>query len=695
MVKGKLDSSITLEDEDFELKQDLLFKKFQLVLSENKKDDHRNNGCGLGSFFRPKWLQKFATPRSFMTVFGLLGTVQAMAFVYFIATLTTMERRFGIPSRTTGLMLSGNEMSQIMLSLFLSYAGGQRNRPLWLAWGVAFSAFSCFILLIPHIMYGPGDKAISLTKEYADHHAINQTSLDIKEKMGMCSKERPEVECEEGDYSAVPPLLVFFSQFILGIGTTLSHSLGQPYIDDNTKKTNTPMLLGLTLALRTIGPALGFVIGYLCLSIYVDPSKTPLIDKNDSRWIGAWWMGWLFLGTIMLLFSFLIAMFPKALPKTKPGAKQIQDNGKSLELEHPEPTPPSMKEFPAALKRLLKNKLLVVNIFSGIFYILGSSGYITYLNKYIEVQFEKSAADSNLVMGPLVLSAMVLGFLVSGFVISKYKPTPKYLLGWNVVVGIAFVLGELALTFVSCDRTNLVGYNPYNRSIDIINSCNVECGCENLKFSPVCLVESSLTFYSACHAGCHTSHKEGKNQTYGDCTCIPQDSVSVANLQAPDSYQYSTYQGIMKEGHCPSPCGSAFLTLLILSSFMHLLGSSGKIGNILVNYRAVDPIDKSFAQGFALLLVSLLAFIPGPIVFGALIDAACIIWDSSCGKRGNCWFYDKHAFRKNLNLTAAAITSIGVILDGVVCYLGRDLKLYEEEEPQPVTQKSEKNGSAR
>lgn len=62
--------------------------------------------------------------------------------------------------------------------------------------------------------------------------------------MGLCSEERTEKECEEGDYSIIPPLLVFLSQFILGIGTTLSHSLGQPYIDDNTKKTNTPMLLG-------------------------------------------------------------------------------------------------------------------------------------------------------------------------------------------------------------------------------------------------------------------------------------------------------------------------------------------------------------------------------------------------------------------------------------------------------------------
>lgn len=48
-------------------------------------------------------------------------------------------------------------------------------------------------------------------------------------------------------------------------------------------------------------------------------------------------------------------------------------------------------EFPMALKRLLKNKLLMYNNLSGIFYILGASGYITYISKYMEVQFQDSA----------------------------------------------------------------------------------------------------------------------------------------------------------------------------------------------------------------------------------------------------------------------------------------------------------------
>ena len=36
-------------------------------------------------------------------------------------------------------------------------------------------------------------------------------------------------------------------------------------------------------------------------------------------------------------------------------------------------------------------------------------------------------------------------------------------------------------------------------------------------------------------------------------------------------------------------------------------------------FRCVAPKDKSFAQGLSLVLVSLLAFIPGPIIYGAII----------------------------------------------------------------------------
>lgn len=59
------------------------------------------NMCGL-SFWHPSWLQKFANSKMFLIVYGLLGTTQAMGYLYFVVTLTTIEKRFKIPSQTTG-----------------------------------------------------------------------------------------------------------------------------------------------------------------------------------------------------------------------------------------------------------------------------------------------------------------------------------------------------------------------------------------------------------------------------------------------------------------------------------------------------------------------------------------------------------------------------------------------------------------
>lgn len=60
---------------------------------------------------------------------------------------------------------------------------------------------------------------------------------------------------------------------------------------------------------------------------------------------------------------------------------------------------PTFKQFPAAMARLFKNKLLMFNVLSGIFYILGASAYFTFMSKYLEVQFHKSAADATIVTG--------------------------------------------------------------------------------------------------------------------------------------------------------------------------------------------------------------------------------------------------------------------------------------------------------
>lgn len=211
----------------------------------------------------------------------------------------------------------------------------------------------------------------------------------------------------------VPLVLFFFSQFVLGIGQTLYYSLGQSYLDDNTLRSNTPMLLAYAMSLRMCGPVAGYGLGYMALKSYIDPTKTPLIDNTDPRWLGAWWMGWIFLGIPMLLLSFLIRMFPSRMQqKQDPCAaneeepldgenreRNIEVNGlvKSDKLKN-------LKGFPAALMRLLKNKVLIFNILASIFYALGSAGYTYFLSKYIEVQFNKSRSNATILIGPLTIA---------------------------------------------------------------------------------------------------------------------------------------------------------------------------------------------------------------------------------------------------------------------------------------------------
>jgi len=38
------------------------------------------------------------------------------------------------------------------------------------------------------------------------------------------------------------------------------------------------------------------------------------ITQSDPRYVGAWWIGFLILGTLLLIFTFPIALFPKRMP---------------------------------------------------------------------------------------------------------------------------------------------------------------------------------------------------------------------------------------------------------------------------------------------------------------------------------------------------------------------------------------------
>lgn len=101
-----------------------------------------------------------------------------------------------------------------------------------------------------------------------------------------------------------------------GIGQTAIATLGIPYIDDNVSSKQSPMYMAITIGVRILGPASGFIVGSLCTRWYVDFSN-PGFGANDPRWIGAWWLGPILIGTIMLVSSVAMFAFPKQIESKK------------------------------------------------------------------------------------------------------------------------------------------------------------------------------------------------------------------------------------------------------------------------------------------------------------------------------------------------------------------------------------------
>jgi len=203
--------------------------------------------------------------------------------------------------------------------------------------------------------------------------------------------------------------------------------------------------------------------------------------------------------------------------------------------------------------------------------------------------------------------------------------------------------------------------------MNLTNRCNVDCNCAGIKYSPVCHEASKTTFFSACHAGCRTILDD---KQFSNCSCLPLgklervgghlEYLSSSRVFLPEQQMYNSDSQALppifdkvRAGPCITDCNGPYLLFMVLSCVIHTLGCSGKIGNVLVNYRSVEKRDKSFAQGIALMIVSLFALIPGPIIYGAIIDSTCLIWEESCGTRGNCWFYHRENFRYLVNISSA------------------------------------------
>ncbi|XP_072402384.1 solute carrier organic anion transporter family member 74D [Diabrotica undecimpunctata] len=654
----------------------------QTGLTQESNSTYRNQDnemiCGLGPC-APNWLQKFASKQSFLVVFCITWVLQGMYHTYFVSAITTIEKLFQIQSKITGIIMSATEIGQIGSSLLLTYYGGQGHRPKWIAWGMVLFAVSSFTCSLPHFIYGRHlINANELTGIVKDPNICKAKSTPFLElsnisRVDNFTKDNPEDCYEEvitSGYRLAPSvtnivLAIFFISLLgVGMGQTAVYTLGIPYIDDNVASKESPLYFAITIGVRILGPALGFIVGSICTSIYADLSVDPKIDSSDPRWVGAWWLGLVLISSLLMLASFAMFAFPKRLS----GSKQT-DRLRFSDKKHP-----SIKDFPKTVKRLLHNDILMYRTASSVLHILPIAGLYTFLPKYLETQFRLPTPSANMISGVGGILVMGLGIIISGVFILRVKPNARFVAAWIACTAVLYAIGMGILMFIGCPMNDFSGIIDNGFDTMQLNCNSSYCDCNENKFTPIC-GQDGQTYLSPCHAGClNFTGTDGKITQYVDCMCL---NLSLSNEKFGDERVF----GNATIGYCSQDCDS-FILYIILFSFFVFIHSTGEVGSMLLILRCVDPRDKAMALGLIQFAIGLFGNVPCPIVYGAVVDSACLVWKMACGEKGACGLYDSDVFRMFYHGTTGVILLCAFVVDVVVWYKAVKINFVDEQSTQ-------------
>ncbi|XP_051933729.1 solute carrier organic anion transporter family member 1C1 [Hippocampus zosterae] len=635
--------------------------------------------------------------KMFLVALSFAYFAKALSGSYMKSTITQLERRFDIPSYLIGVIDGSFEIGNLLVIAFVSYFGAKLHRPKIIAMGCVLMSIGTFIIALPHFIIGHYEFESAAQWVVNSSHTSSPCSPSSTADLNLDSQlpQVPVTDCE-GDTNLSMWIYVLLGNVLRGIGETPVQPLGISYIDDFASEENAALYVGCVQTISVVGPVFGYLLGSLCAKIYVDigfvKMETITITPADSRWVGAWWLGYLIAGVITLISAIPFWFLPRSLPAPgshtpeKPEqASFIQD---STPVKHKYPVEEHSsfiemaKDFIPTLHTLLAHPVYLIYLCVTIIQLNSLIGMVTYKPKYIEQHFRQSASKANFLMGVINIPAVALGIFSGGLLMKKMRLNIMGAAKFAFVTSFLGYVLSLFFFVMSCDNARIAGVTlPYNGmegiSYDkhsVFTTCNSNCFCSANNWDPVC-GGNGITYVSPCLAGCTIFTGSGKNTVFSNCSCVGEAGNLTANT-----------------GQCPDKedCDRMFpffLALSVLTSFIISLG--GTPGYMLL-IRCIKPQLKSFALGFHALATHTLAGIPAPIYFGAIIDTTCLKWGRKrCGGRGACRLYNTTKYRiAYLGLTLSLRTiSFLICIPGFIL-LSRQLK----EEEHAALRGSQANG---
>ncbi|XP_053555703.1 solute carrier organic anion transporter family member 4C1-like [Bombina bombina] len=582
--------------------------------------------------------------------------------------ISTIEKRYDLNSSLTGLIASSYDIAFCLLSLFVSFYGQRGHKPRWLAFAALMIGLGSIVFSLPHFTSGSYQYG-SKNRDFCEISGSNSTGAECVNKQGS---------------SLSNYLYVFIlAQLLMGVGGTPLYTLGTAFFDDSLPTHKSSLYIGIAYGMSVVGPAIGYLIGGQLLNIYIDfdNGESVSIKPDDPRWLGAWWIAFLIIGLATWLLIAPFSCFPKHLPGTakiqSEKISQAHNNGSENIVEQNN-LGKSFKDFPLALLLLLKNPVLMSLTFASCTDALITTGFSTFLPKVIENQFSLTSSFAAILGGGVLIPAAAIGQIIGGLIISKFKIECKNIIKFSIIFSaISLALCSVFL-FAKCGNDPFAGvsvlYNETGTIGEVEAPCNNECNCARSFYDPVC-GSDGIQYFSACYAGCINVTVNGDKKVFSNCECIRERIPKIPDFGI--VFNGSTaYSGICDTRCKNLPLFMSFFFFVVITTFMTATPITMAILS-LIN----GPVGVQWS------FIRLLGSIPGPIVFGVIIDSTCILWNlNDCGDKGACWIYNNTKMSYNLVAISAVckVVTIAFLFVAFCIYKAPANKPNEKEENKTI-----------
>ncbi|XP_073991491.1 organic anion transporting polypeptide 30B isoform X2 [Rhodnius prolixus] len=684
------------------------FAEVAAILPQDIRD------CGILAC-RPFLIQGCANIKVFVLLLSFLVTLQqALSSGYINSVITTIEKRFEIPSSLSGLIASSYEIGNVITVIFVSYLGSRRHIPVWIGIGAVIMGVGSLVFMVPHFTAEPHSSSIIDTNSSSDN--ICKTVSVREQDMGLgrlssglsapplAPHNNLRENCIEGTPSTTGPVLLFLlAQLLLGCGGSPLFTLGTTYIDDHVKSENASIYIGCMYSMAAFGPVLGFLLGAYLLSFHMDAlARFPLeIDPGDKSWVGMWWGGFLICGLLLVIVAIPFFSFPKVLTREKEKIRLMEKNGlcgtntqkSSADVNNAIVATNSkkdsaygkdVKDIPRSMWRLVCNPIYVVTCLGACMELVIVSGFVVFLPKYLETQFSLGKSQASVFTGSIAIPGACIGIFMGGCLLKRLELRPKGAVQFVLISNTVCLACYALLFFLGCDNVKMAGTTiPYTNNtrgepfqVNLTAACNFGCECHTTDVEPVC-GNNGLTYFSPCHAGC-TALSSRSN--YTNCACIHGNVSSISTAPILD-FAEVTVVPVATAGPCNSPCHTIF-PFLILLFFMTFVVAVTQMPLLMIVLRSVNEEERSFALGMQFVIFRLFGYIPAPILFGNLIDSTCLFWKSTCGEKGGrCLLYDIEQFRYRYVGLCAGIKLLALSLFLIDWWLVRRRTHLDESQP--------------